>query len=488
MADLTYTMDINGAPALTTLNKVETQVAKLKTSFNALGAALGAIAFGSMIASANKFADSISDLSDATEISIQKVLGFSAAIQANGGTSEGAQKGIAKLVSSIDDAANSAGSGREAFKQVGVSLDDLRTKTSSQIFDQAIKGLAGITDVATRARLATELLGKEAKLVNFKNVAADFDEASAKALKLASAYKAGADAQQSLETNLKNLTSALLQVIEPLNKIVASINISVDAFTTLIKIIGYAAGAYLLLTKGLGSVTAFMNMLVPALRAAGGAFAFLGAILLQALGNFKQIFVNLGRMVGLLSGGSTAAVSFAAAIAAALRMLIRLGSVVGVVMAVVEAVNYLIKAITGIDVIDIAIDKFVKLYDAAKAYFGLGDGPKGRSYSEEDAKRQQQYLDEKEASIKRGKEAMEKFNGEVAKATLDSKQSLQIQGQELSNMATRLTFEKNLVGLTEDQKEIQTKFIDLQRRRCLDQGQSGHGLSKANPFSNVHLR
>ena len=55
MADLTYTMDINGAPALTTLNKVETQVAKLKTSFNALGAALGAIAFGSMIASANKF-------------------------------------------------------------------------------------------------------------------------------------------------------------------------------------------------------------------------------------------------------------------------------------------------------------------------------------------------------------------------------------------------------------------------------------------------
>lgn len=465
MADLTYTMDINGAPALSTLNKVETQVAKLKTSFNALGTALGAIAFGSMIANANKFADSISDLSDATEISIQKVLGFSAAVQANGGTIEGAQKGMAKLVASIDDAANSAGTGREAFKDVGVSLTDLRTKTSSQIFDQAIKGLAGITDVATRARLATELLGKEAKLINFSNVAADFDTASAKAVKLASAYKAGADAQQSLETNLKNLTSALLQVIEPLNKIVATINISVDAFASLIKILGYAAAAYLFLGKGLATVTSIMNLIVPAIRAAGGAFAWFSGMLVSIGKNFIQIFVNLGRMVGLISGGTSATVSLAAAFAALLRVGLRLSGVVAVIMSVVEAVNYLIKSITGLDILDTTIKKFGELYDAAKAYFGLGDGPKGRSYSEQDAKRQQQYLDEKEASIKRGQEAMKKFNGEVAKATLDSKQSLSMQGTELSNMSMRLLFERNLIGLTDDEKEIQTKIYDLQMAR-----------------------
>lgn len=465
MADLTYTMDINGAPALTTLNKVESQVSKLKGSFNALGAALGTIAFGSMIASANKFADSISDLSDATEISIQKILGFSAAVQANGGTTEGAQKGIAKLVSSIDDAANSAGGGREAFKQVGVSLDDLRTKTSSQIFEQAIKGLSGITDVATRARVATELLGKEAKLVNFKNVAGDFDAASAKAVKLASAYKAGADAQQALETNLKNLTSALLQVLEPLNKIAATVNVSVESFATLIKILAYAGAAYLFLGKGLATVTGMMNVIIPTLRASGGAFAWLGSQIMLIVANIGNIFKNLGRMVGIISGATNATTSFAAAFAAVLRVGLRFAGVVAVIMAVVEAVNYLIKSITGLDILDATITKFGELYNAAKAYFGLGDGPKGRSYSVEDAKRQQEYLDEKNESIKRGQEAMQKFNAEVAKAALDSKQSLMVQGQELSNMGFRLSFEKALIGKTEDQKELQTQMFDIEMKR-----------------------
>jgi len=466
MADLSYTVAIEATGAQATLAKLNKQVDGVSAAFGSLKTALAGIAFGAMIANANRFADSIADLSDATEISIQNILGFTAAVAANGGTIEGAQKGIAKLVSSIDDAANAAGSGREAFSDVGIGLDDLRTKTSSEIFDQAIKGLAGITDVATRARIATQLLGKEAKLINFKNVSSDFNSASASSVKYASAIKAGADAQQALETNMKNLTVALLQVIEPLNKLVGSINVSSEAFASIIKVIGYVAGAYLIFGKGLAVVKGTMDILLPALRAAGGAFAFLGAQALLMAGNFGQIFTNLAKMVGALFGAGTASVSLAAALAAALRLALRFAGVVGIVMAVVEAVNFLIRAITGVDILDKTIKKFGELYDAAKKYFGLGqEGPQGRSYSADDAKRMQEDLDKRNTEIKRGQEAMAKFRGEVAKANLESKLALQIQGASLSNIGFRIGFEKSIVGLTEDQKELQTQIYDIEMQR-----------------------
>ena len=454
MADLTYTMDINGAPALTTLNKVETQIARLKTSFNALGAALGSIAFGSMISSAIKFADSISDLSDATEISIQKVLGFSAAVQANGGTVEGAQKGIAKLVASIDDAANSAGSGREAFKQVGVSLTDLRTKTSSQIFEQAIKGLAGITDVATRARLATELLGKEAKLVNFKNVAADFDEASEKAARYSSAIKSGADANDNIAASIKTLQLELLKAIKPITDFINNIKVSTDAVGRFFDIIAEAA-KWAVFIVGLTLIGRGLYVIGAAAVAAYGAIT---EITSGIIGLFRALSNPLTRgnlIVSLqeLAGG--------------------LGTQVSTVLnAMGISTAFLAKHWLGLTA---AIGGAI---GAMREYLGFGkdvEGPQGRSYSEEDAKRQQEYLDEKEASIKRGQEAMKKFNAEVAKATLDSKQSLSMQGQELSNMSTKLTFEKGLVGLTEDQKEVQTKLFDLEMAR----------ISKQEEFSRI---
>jgi len=320
------------------------------------------------------------------------------------------------------------------------------------------------------------LLGKEAKTIDFKKVAEDFNAATASSEKYSSAIKAGAAAQGSLDSNMRNLTIALVQVIEPLNKIVASINISSDAFASIIKIIGYAAGAYFIFGKGLGAVKGTMDILLPALRAAGGAFAFLGAQALLIKGNFLQIFTNLGKMVGALFGAGTASVSLAAALAAALRVGLRFLGVVGIVMAVVEAVNFLIDAITGFNVLDAAIDKFGQLYNAAKKYLGLGkeEGPKGRSYSADDAKHMQEQVEQ----IKRGQEAIKKFNGEVAKSTLDSLQALQIQGQSLSNLGFRLGFEKSLIGLTEDQKELQSQLYDIEVQRLDKQEEYARSVKK----------
>jgi len=480
--DIKINVDDNNAQAkLSRLNK---QVDGLSTAFGTLRTALASLAFGTAIANANRYADAISDLSDATEISIQNVLGFNSAIMANGGTSEGAQKGMARLVASIDEAANSAGNGREAFKDVGVSLNDLRTLSSEQIFQKAITGLAGISDVATRARLATELLGKEAKNINFKNVADDFAAASEKSAGLASAYKAGADAQQAMETNLKNLTSALLQVIEPMNKFIATINISVEGFASLLKILGYLTSAYIIFGKGLGTVTATMNILLPILRASGGLFLLIGASIAKTFSYLVAFGGHIVRAVAVMTGFATSTsgvIGVLAAAGAALgRFLLRFAGITGIVLAAAEAINYIIKKITGFDVIDAAVGKLGDLYNATKKMLGLGqeEGPKGRSYSQEDAKRMQDYLDEQQAKIKRGQEAMAKFNGEVAKARLESQQTLQLQDQSLVAAGMRLALERSLIGATEDQKEMQNSLFELEVARLEKQKEYASAIKK----------
>ena len=97
MADLTYTMDINGAPALTTLNRVETNLAKLKSSFSGMQGVLAGLFTTAVIGNALKFADNINDVAVATGVATQNVLGFNNALLTNGGNSESAAKMLVKL-------------------------------------------------------------------------------------------------------------------------------------------------------------------------------------------------------------------------------------------------------------------------------------------------------------------------------------------------------------------------------------------------------
>ena len=118
---------------------------------------------------------------------------------------------------------------------------------------------------------------------------------------------------------------------------------------------------------------------------------------------------------------------------------------------------------------------------ALKEYLGLGkgeEGPKGRSYSADDTRRMQEYLDEQQEKIKRGQEAMAKFTAEVAKAGLESKQSLAIQNQELTNLATKLNIEKSLIGLSESDRAIKTQAFELDSQRLNKQEEYARSVAK----------
>ena len=370
---------------------------------------------------------------------------------------DGAQKGLARLVAEIDGAANSAGASREAFKDVGVSITDLRTKSSSQIFEQVIKGLAGIDDVAKRARLATELLGKEARNINFKNVADDFNTASASAARYSDAIKSSADANDNIAKAVKTFQLEIIKLIQPITDFINNLKVSTDSVSRFFDILGEAL-----------KWAAF----IAGLTLVGRGLYILGAAAITAYGAITEI---TGGIIGLFRAMASAGTR-----SALMENLALLGGGIG------QRVVVLLEAM-GINTAFLAKHWFslttgiAGAVGALKEYLGLGkvdEGPKGRSYSADDARRMQEYLDEQEAKIKRGQEAMAKFKGEVAKANLESKQNLQIQGQALSNLGFRLAHEKSLIGLTEDEKELSNQLYDLDAQRFDKQDEYARAVKK----------
>lgn len=454
MADLSYTVAIEAGGAQATLAKLNKQVDGVSNAFSALKTALAGIAFGSLIANANKFADSISDMSDATEIAISTIMGFNKALMENGGDAEAATNSIGKFAQAIGDAIGGSDSAQKAFSDVGVSLKDIQTLSNEDLLKKTVAGLGQMESSAKRITTQVALFGKSARSVNFAGVGEGMGPAAQASEKYTQAIQSGAAAQQALEINMKNMTTGLLQVIQPLNDIVAGINISVDAFASLFKVLGYAAGAFLIFGKGLGTVKAGMDILLPALRSVGGVFAWFSAQVMLMVGNFGQIFTNLARMVAAFGGAGTASVSLAAALAAALRVGLRFLGLVGVVMAVVEAVNFLIKAITGFDVIDWVIDKFKELYEAGKKFFGIGSSAGGgRGGTAETLKAQQEQAEkvrkEYEATAAKAKEFQERQSKLAVEITKVGDAMKFAYDRQLQQVA----LETRLVGKTDDQVE-----------------------------------
>ena len=363
--------------ATTASNSVNSSLTKMGNSSDTvtkrilgLRSAIAGLGFAQAVISANRYADSISDIADTTNLTISQVLAFSNAVAQSGGTTQGAQDALLKFGQTIGDAADGSKSAQEAFKAVNVTLTDLRKLSEEDLLAKTIAGIGKMEDASKRIKAQVDLFGKSAKAISFPSL----QEKVAVAPTVSpyeSAIKAGADAQQSLETNFNNLTNALLKVLEPLNKLAGAITISSQEFEKLIKIVLYAGGAYLLFTKGLAGVTGVMNTVMASLHKGGGALAWLTKQFRYAGTNAALIFVNMEKLVTRTMIGIGAAFGFvntsaqasltifgslSAIIANVARVLVRMGTAIGIIMAVAEAFEFLEKKIFGTNYVAQGLD------------------------------------------------------------------------------------------------------------------------------------
>lgn len=293
-------VNVNATAAQRNLNNLNTQLKGTTDAFGKLRSALGAIAFGSLITSTLRYADSIQDLSDSTGIATASILGFNQAVQQNGGDAESANSAILKLVQSIGEAAQGSAKTQQAFEDVGVSLQDLRTLSEEEILQKTVQGLANIDDYGKRAVVQTELLGKSLKGVNITGVASNLNAATAESVKYAAAIKSAAETQQALETSLNNLKIALLDVLKPIADVLKDLTASIETIKGVIKvllILGAAVASMTLLGKAASSLaTAFRTLAGAAEAIQAGTFSL--GIRLQNLGKIGQVLGDIITWIG----------------------------------------------------------------------------------------------------------------------------------------------------------------------------------------------
>jgi lambda family phage tail tape measure protein len=442
MADMVVkgTFDDKISPAL---SKIEKNALTLNNVFLKLKTTLATISLGAAISGTLRFADAIQDISDTTGIATQTILGFSNAVAQNGGNADQAQQSLLKFVQTIGEAIDGSNGAQKALADVGITLKDIQTLSEENLLANAVAGLGKMTNATQRLAAQTALFGKNARGVNFPGVAGGMGTAVAEASQYAAAIKSGADAQQSLENNLRNLTTALLRVIQPLNDIVKTVNISVSAFESLIKTLVYATAAYLTFTKGLGAVTTIMNVLDGTLKKSGGLFALITTQIKRMGTALLSIFTGVGRATGAIAGGTSALFSFSAAIAGALRFLLRFAGVVAIIMAVAEAVNFLSKTFFDFDILDWVINKFKDLYDVAAKFFNFSPSDRTRKEIEKQTEAQKDAAAAADAFAERQKKLaldINKVGDAYAKTNVEQLQ--------------KLALEKELIGKSEEQKEV----------------------------------
>jgi lambda family phage tail tape measure protein len=291
MADLTYSVDVNTGPAQRNLDQLNKRVDKLNNTFAGLKSALAGLAIGAAISNVIRLADGIQDVSDATGMAVQNVLGFQKAVSLNGGTAEQATQSIYKLTQSIGEAADGSRKTQEAFGQVGVSINDLRTLSEQDILTKTVQGLAKIDDASKRAVLTTDLLGKSFRGINIQGVASQMQSATASSISMAKAVQQTADMQNKLDIATQKLQMSLLKAIQPL---VEFINKMDD------EKIGNMIEAIVKLSAAIAALAASVYVIEKLIK----TFAILGAAFLATFASFK--FGAALMTLGFASIGATA--------------------------------------------------------------------------------------------------------------------------------------------------------------------------------------
>lgn len=130
--------------------------------------AVATAALTAMTYKALQYSDQMSDLSDATGVSIAKIVQMSQALQQSGGNAEDAGKVLIKFAQNIDKARDGSQEMQDAFAKAGVTLKDLATLPLEQLLDKTTNGISKLGDKATQTGTKLDLFGKGLRTVDME--------------------------------------------------------------------------------------------------------------------------------------------------------------------------------------------------------------------------------------------------------------------------------------------------------------------------------
>jgi hypothetical protein len=245
--------------ASTTIGKVKTNlaglsaaaattqksVAGLANGFAQFKGVIAGLAIGSVVTSAFRLADGMNDLSNATNLTTQSILGFSQAVALNGGDMASAQQALTKFTQTLGDAKNGVTSAQKTFADLGVSISDLQTLSEEDILRQTVQGLGNIDDAASKAAKSVDVFGRKFANVDIASVNTQLDEFIRRAGTSALAVEQAGEVQGKLNDSFAVFQIELLKALGPLSEFLLSITSNqetiksfMETLITLGKVIG----------------------------------------------------------------------------------------------------------------------------------------------------------------------------------------------------------------------------------------------------------
>ena len=200
------------------MGQLNQRSANLSQGFGKLKSAIAGVAIGGFAISALQGADAIVDLSNATDISVAKLLEFREALQRAGGSGEDAAKAITTLFASVDQANTGNDKTIANFAKLGVTFEDLRTLSESDLLDATIKGFNRIKDPIEQAAIKTDLFGKTLRTVSAKELGEEMLALKGTMDGQAASTIAAEKAVQNFEKFVNSLKGAVILAIEPFLK------------------------------------------------------------------------------------------------------------------------------------------------------------------------------------------------------------------------------------------------------------------------------
>jgi lambda family phage tail tape measure protein len=451
MSDLSVTLSVEDQRALQSLKRIQATTQQVTDQFKVLGTAIAAFASGAVVTNLMNMATIMTNLSRSTGIAMESIVGFSQAFSAAGGTTDRAADGISDLVKNIGDAARGSKELQNAFALAGVSLSDLGTLSEQDLLRKTVAGLAAMPDAARRTSTAMQIMGESVKGVDLVRLNRDLDGFTQRAGPNASAFTAAADAQKSLTQNLANLSTALTKVLEPLNKIAATINISVPTFETLIRIAVALGGAVLILTGGLSKLNAMFTVIAKSLQYVTGRGGATGMVFKQMGQDIQGTLGTWGRFGKSITDVTASKVKLRTLILSTVfgltRFAARLTGVVGIAYSVAEAINLVVKSVTGFDALGALGGAIAKGWTLAMKALGLYKEEAKNTGPDESAAETQRLkaMNDRAEAVKR----LVVLNAEEKKAIQETIRTMQASGAE---QIRRINLQTSLIRATDEQR------------------------------------
>jgi hypothetical protein len=286
----TITVTARVDEAIAQLNKLNTKVEQLGKNFSdafdrigLAGVALGATMI-KLTSDTAAYADEISDLAAAYEMTVGDVMALTSALAASGGSAENAGKMMATLGAKVADANNGSIKSLMAFEKMGISMEMLRTSSQQAISDEILKKLQDMPDSMERNARAAEFFGKSLRGVDLKEFIDNQVKARAQMEQYAPSIKTAGDAFDTMAKFMKDLKIAFAVAFEPLFKAINLLTPGLGALVFSFKAVGAAlsyivAGQFLSGVLALAKAFGVLNIAVsanPLVRVATGLAAIGG--------------------------------------------------------------------------------------------------------------------------------------------------------------------------------------------------------------------